>query len=299
MLSRIPVIFWQNLLDAAPWFAGGSLLGAAAQSWLKPEWVTRWLGEGRRGVWNAVLAGSLLPGCAMTTMPLAVGLKAKGVPRGTLTAFIMIAPILSPHTVILTFAMLGWKMAVGRILLPILMSLGIGWFLNALTTLPKVRSKSVLLRLQPAEPATMSCGCEGSCEGKMPGNPFAVSLREILNTLVPYFLGGLAVASALQAFLSPDFFQRHLQAGWLAYVAAAGAGIPLYVCEGAEVPLTASLLKLGLGSGPAFTFLLASVGTCLPTIAMAPRLIGISATVLYVTAWLLLAVGGGIVLSLF
>ena len=61
--------------------------------------------------------------------------------------------------------------------------------------------------------------------------------------------------------------------------------------------LTLALLKLGAGPGPAFTFLLSSVGTCLPTIAMAKRVIGSAATALYVVAWLLLAVGGGLLME--
>lgn len=73
--------------------------------------------------------------------------------------------------------------------------------------------------------------------------------------------------------------------------------MPLYVCEGGEVPLTLALLKLGVGIGPAFTFLLSSVGTCLPTLTMAPRIIGWRATWAYLAMWPLMAVGGGWILA--
>jgi hypothetical protein len=48
--------------------------------------------------------------------------------------------------------------------------------------------------------------------------------------------------------------------------------------------------------GPAFCFMLASVATCVPTIAMATRIIGWRATSIYLIAWLLLAVGGGMLM---
>jgi uncharacterized membrane protein YraQ (UPF0718 family) len=51
--------------------------------------------------------------------------------------------------------------------------------------------------------------------------------------------------------------------------------------------------------GPAFTFMLGAVGTCIPTIAMAPRVIGRTATYVYVGVWLLLAIGGGWLVSRF
>jgi hypothetical protein len=35
-------------------------------------------------------------------------------------------------------------------------------------------------------------------------------------------------------------------------------GIAAYVCEGGEVPLTAALVTMGVGIGPAFTFMQAS-----------------------------------------
>lgn len=96
-----------------------------------------------------------------------------------------------------------------------------------------------------------------------------------------------------------EVLAAHIRGGFFACLWAALAGIPLYVCDGGEIPLTLALLKLGAGPGPAFTFLLSSVGTCLPTIAMSRKIIGTAATTLYVVAWLILAVGGGLVMEWF
>ena len=81
------------------------------------------------------------------------------------------------------------------------------------------------------------------------------------------------------------------------YLAAVAIGIPIYVCDGGEIPLTRAFLEMGVAPGPAFCFMLASVGTCLPTISMAPRIIGWAATVVYLGAWLVLSVGGGLVMN--
>jgi len=60
------------------------------------------------------------------------------------------------------------------------------------------------------------------------------------------------------------------------------------------VPLTYALVARGLGSGPAFTFLLGSVGTCVPTLLMAQRVIGRRATAFYGLFWLAFAVVAGL-----
>jgi hypothetical protein len=43
--------------------------------------------------------------------------------------------------------------------------------------------------------------------------------------------------------------------GVWAYAVAVAAGIPAYVCEGGEVPLTPALVTMGVGIGPDFTFM--------------------------------------------
>jgi hypothetical protein len=72
-----------------------------------------------------------------------------------------------------------------------------------------------------------------------------------------------------------------------AYVAAAAAGRPAYVREEGEVPLTAALVTMGVGIGPAFTSIQASVGAWLPTLMMLPKLIGSRLTVVYLSFSLL------------
>lgn len=286
-VSAIINNFADLMRDAVPWFLVGAVLGVVAQVLVKPAWMLRWIQSERASVFHATVAGALLPGSSLTTVPLAVSLKSQGARLGTLTAFILISPLLSPETIVLTAAMLGGKMTVGRIVIPILMSLAMGLVLNAL----EKRTNSIF-RLPKAAGALKQDGCCAS-ETAEERPRFWPSFGKLLHPLWIYLLVGLLAVAVLQEWVTPADVAQYMHGGVLAYVIAAAVGIPLYVCEGAEVPLTFSLLKMGVGSGPAFTFLLASVGTCIPTIALAPRVIGWAATGVYVAAWLLLALGGG------
>ena len=299
MVEMIGQAFWVfvgHVRESAPWLLGGTLIGVALNRWVKADLVERWLQSGRTPVFAAAAAGAVLPGCAMTTMPLAASLRKKGAQIGTLAAFIMIAPILSPQTMVLNLALLGWRMTLGRLILPLLLSVALGLLINRLAEKKVAGFTPTMGPVKKREAGCADCCDHGESEGE--GSflqDFWTSIRELL----PYYAIGLFVVSFLQVAIPHELLAAHIRGGFRACLWAALAGIPLYVCDGGEIPLTLALLKLGAGPGPAFTFLLSSVGTCLPTIAMSRKIIGTAATTLYVVAWLILAVGGGMAMEWF
>ena len=111
-----------------------------------------------------------------------------------------------------------------------------------------------------------------------------------------YFLAGILVAAVLSALVPEDAVPDLLggSGGIAAFALATAVGIPLYVCEGEEVPLTVGLLATGLGPGPSLTFLLGSVGTCVPTLLMSRGILGDRATAFYLVFWILFAIGVGV-----
>ena len=150
----------------------------------------------------------------------------------------------------------------------------------------------------PEKKSCSGCGCSGGEEEEGPKKFWPVFV-DIIKDLGKYFVLGMAIASLLTVLLPPGFIMRYIGAsGPLAYAAAVLLGLPLYVCEGEEIPLTLSLLKLGLGPGPAFAFLLGSVGTCIPTMIMSQKLIGRRGLLVYVVWWLLFAFAAGFLFSL-
>jgi uncharacterized membrane protein YraQ (UPF0718 family) len=287
--------FLYLLLEAVPLFLLGAVLGAALETWLKPGWIERWIGSGHRSVTAAALAGAVLPGCAMSTMPLAQSLRCRGAALGSLTAFIMIAPILSPHTIFLTATLVSVPMAIGRVVLSLAVTLVLGAVLNAMERRGRLAPAPNLTTVDLDEPrsecASMAgdnecCATEPSLANGSPWRRFLEQLCSSVRSLTPYLLGGLFVAALISATVPADTIHKYLRGGWTAYFFAALVAFPIYVCDGGEIPLTRALLAMGVGPGPAFCFMLASVGTCLPTIAMAMRIIGWRATIIYVVAWL-------------
>ncbi len=293
-LLQILKEFLYLTLSVSPYFLMGAAFSSALKTYLKGGFVSRYLGKGTFSLINASVLGAVLPGCACATIPMAEGLKRLGAGLGTVTAFIMISPLLSPVTVLMTFGMLGWEITVARVFFSFVGSLVIGLVLNGLerygvagfgikTHNPRIRGLTVR---------------EESCYYMEQNQGFFGNLMSTVREVLKYFLIGMLIASVLTTLVPEDSLSSYMVAsGVLAYVVAAFLGIPLYVCEGEEVPITFALLKMGLGIGPAFTFLMGSVGTCLPTIIMAQKIIGKRAVLLYTLSWFVFAMGSGFLVS--
>lgn len=304
-VHTILTAFLQLVADTVVPFVFGLVLGSALEAFLPRRWAERWLTSGPNSLVIATLAGALLPGCAMSTVPVARSLRTRGAPLGTVTAFLLIAPLISPHTIVLTAALVGGGFAAARVVLPIVFTLAFGAVANALTartTAPQTTT-SETDHDHDSGCGGGKCGCDGDADNHdehehaaSPLGRFARQCFTNLRALAPVYVGSIAVVAALTAFVQPAQIAEYGN-GPLAYAAALVAGVPLYVCDGGEVPLTRSLLELGLGSGPAFTFMLASVGTCLPTIMMSLGIIGRRLTFAYVAGVLVLALVGGLIVA--
>jgi uncharacterized protein len=130
---------------------------------------------------------------------------------------------------------------------------------------------------------------------RLAGNTLRITRR-----VLPYFIAGIALTALLSTVIPEDAIAKLVggTAGPFAYLVAAVAGAPLYVCQGEEVPLTYAVLATGLGSGPALTFLLGSVGMCLPTVIMSRAILTPRVTYTYVPFWIAFTILSGLVFQL-
>lgn len=278
-----------------PYFLGGAAAGAALDVFVKPEHALKHLRGGWLSMSKAAVLGMVMPGCSCATMPMAEGLRRKGADLGTVVSFLLASPLVSPQTLVLTFAVLGWKFAAARALAALAGAVAIGALFLWLERRPGLLD---IPAPPPLKKCCSGCGCGGAGEKEGPRKFWPVFL-DIIKDLGKYFVLGMAIATLLTVLLPQDLVLRYIgSSGPLAYLSAALLGVPLYVCEGEEIPLTLSLMKLGLGPGPAFTFLLGSVGTCIPTMIMSQKLIGRRGLVVYAGWWLCFALAAGLVFGL-
>ena len=292
LILRLFNEFSSLTLQVVPYFILGTSFGAVLATYLKPESVSKYLNKGMGPVVNASVLGAILPGCACATMPMAEGLKSKGAGLGTVAAFIFVSPLLSPQTVILTYGMLGLKFALARVVFSLTGAITIGLVFSYFE---HRKLKGFVLHNQKEGHGCGSC-CAG--DGGIQRKSFLENFLQITQDLGKYFLLGMLIASLLTVLIPEEMIPKYIgSSGAFAYLVAVVVGIPVYICEGEEIPLTAALLKLGLGQGPAMSFLLGAVGTCIPTMIMAQKIIGKRPTFVYVLFWFVFAVAAGVLFS--
>jgi hypothetical protein len=291
MISAWAREFGSLLVDVTPYFAAGLLAAVLVRRWAPLSALSRrWL-RGAGGVYGAAVAGALLPGCCMAAVPMAAGLKAAGAGRGVVASFLLTSPLLSPQALVLTWGVLGWRMALARLA-------GTFAFLPLIGLALEALDRRRRLTADKTGDAGRDSSEPGSARLAMAPPPAPFPLwRDAADLALDYgrwLLVGLVVASLATALAPPDLLTRTLGAsGPLAYLAAAAVGIPAYICEGEEVPLALGLLRLGLGPGPTLTFLLGAVGTCLPTLIVSARIIGRRTTLVVAAAWFVFSIGAG------
>ncbi|MFH1619107.1 MAG: permease [bacterium] len=285
--------FLKLTLEVLPYFLIGAAFGALLETYPWPGNVLKKAVKGPFSVCLAALAGIILPGCACATMPMAESMKRRGAALGTIVAFIMSAPILSPQTAVLTWAVLGPEFTVARIFFALSGSIAAGMLFT--------RLENTADRFFITPPAPSEKHYPDGCYTEEEENAgFLANFWSVSKSLGKYFMIGMLISAVLTVLLPENAISRYIGgSGPAAYLLSLITGMPMYVCEGEEIPITLALMKNGLGRGPALTFLLGSVGTCIPTIAMARKIIGTKATFLYVAFWCLFALLSGLVFNLF
>jgi uncharacterized protein len=83
----------------------------------------------------ATAVGAFSPFCSCTVVPLVAGLLVAGVPLTPVMAFWVASPTMDPEIFALSVGMLGWPLAVARLLTTLALSFGVGYL-----TLMLVRS---------------------------------------------------------------------------------------------------------------------------------------------------------------
>jgi uncharacterized membrane protein YraQ (UPF0718 family) len=280
--------FSHMFLEALPFFVVAMVVAALLETKINVDRFLDPIIKSRFSVlWASLMAG-VLPGCACATVPLAEILKKKNANLATTGAFLLVSPLLGPHTVILTYAFLGLKFTVFRIVAAILGGVLIGFVFSL------CEKKGILS--MPEAKAASCCSKKSGCGTNEPLR-FWPTLWDSTKTFGGYFALGIAIAALLKAVVPMELIPTYLGSGVLAILVAVFMGIPIYVCEGEEIPITKALLHLGLAPGAGFAFMMGAVGTCIPTMLMAKKVIGGKPIVIYASYFFVFAFLCGIAFS--
>jgi uncharacterized protein len=283
--------FWGAVEAMAPYLLAGFAFAGALSVLLPARTVERHLGRpGWGALFKASLFGVPLPLCSCSVIPVAASLRRHGASRGATAAFLLSTPQTGVDSLAVTYSLLGPVFFVLRPVIAFVTGLVGGGLVDALER----RGGGAAAPLDACEDA---CCRPGQDRGRL-----ARALRHGFVTLprdmAPAMLVGLGLAGVIAACVPDAFFARVLGSGALAVAVMMAAGIPLYVCATASVPIAAALIAKGVSPGAALAFLITGPATNAATLTTLWAILGRRATLVVLATVAVTAFVSGLLMDL-
>jgi len=289
--------------ESAPWLLLGLLI-AGFMKWVVPmEMLERHMGNNRFiSIVKAALIGAPLPLCSCGVIPAAIGLRRSGASKSTTVSFLIATPETGVDSISVSYALLGPFFAIIRPISAIFTAIYAGvivkyFALDEQKTLPSKEDLPTSCCSSKKQQSNSDCdnseqikevdNAEESCcaSEKTDQNPDKLSLSsrlassiafssgKLLSDITKWLLIGLLLAAAIKTWVSTDFLLQWGD-GFVAMLAMALIGIPMYICATASTPLAAGFLAAGLSPGAILVFMLAGPATNIATMGMIKQEMG-------------------------
>ena len=110
---------------------------------------------------------------------------------------------------------------------------------------------------------------------------------------------GIIVASMISLVIPDDFFVSYFGLGYMGLIIMMFAGIPIYVCATASVPIAMALMLKGISPGAALVFLMTGPATNAATISTVWKILGKKTAFIYLTSVSGCSLVAGFIINLF
>lgn len=268
----------------------------------------------------ASFASFFIAACSCTVIPVASGIYYQGAGIGPAFIFLWVAPATNILAIIYTGSILGTKMVVSRVLSAVFMAFVVGAVMSfvfkreeakrtkdAVDVKTGIIAKKDLLLLMLILVSLLSPNYliqKGPYLHKVivwlvaslimliyafkakPIEEIKKWLKEswwFVRVILPFLLAGVFIVGVIGKLLPQEVIQKWLggsgiRAAWLATV----LGQIMYFATMTEAPFVDTLIKLGMGKGPALALLLTGPGMSLPNMLAIAKVFGIKKAAVYI-----------------
>ncbi len=154
---NIPLVLWfiyikgaAVLVELFQYWVVGMFIAAGLVVFVPWEKVKKRMGYGGFGAnLTAATAGAIIPICSCGIVPVLAGMVQAGIPLGPTMAFLIAAPMLNVPAVFITAGVLGWKLAIGRIIGTFFIALFVGGILSQWQRKERLLRRFIKLGITP------------------------------------------------------------------------------------------------------------------------------------------------------
>lgn len=207
------------------------------------------------GAAMALLLAFITPFCSCSTIPMVVTMLHQRVRFSTVMVFLFSSPVLDPTILTLMTAMLGWRVAILYTMITAVLSVFIGFILEALGFQKLVRDVIVTGYQEPTRNFDIAFAWKET--------------MSLMKSVYPYLLLGAAIGSFIHGAIPTAWISSLLGGNqwWLIPIAAI-IGVPLYIRLSTMIPISQILIAKGMALGPVMAILISSSGASLPEITL-------------------------------
>ena len=263
----------ENFLELGVYIIAGIFIAAVLEYYFKRKNFPM-----PGNIFTAFLLASILPVCACSVIP-SIEIFKNQMRKKVLMVFVFAAPLLNPYVVFLSASVLGLKYLVIRVVLSFVLAYGMA-------------TVYVFLDKENSIKGILGCKPEDRCNASW--TDVFERTEGLLKKLWPYILAAFVLSFAiaylpLTKWLTASDLNSHIRS----VLIAAGVGIPLYLCNGADIIIMGPLVHYSyIPLGTVLTFGLAANAICISSMVLYFKIIGVKQTLLltaFVFVFLLLS----------
>jgi len=306
---------WQLIAEMASYLLFGFAVAGFLHILIRPERVRKLLGKaGISTVIKACLVGVPMPLCSCSVIPVAASLRKSGASRGATAAFLSSTPQTGVDSIFATYALMGGPFTIVRVVVAFISGIVSGVLVDLFAKERPKPNKKETLSLNPkdalaptAEKPALSSAVftsfttldenltpKSCCESPRHSKPsFMEALRYGFITLpadlASSLLFGLLLGGLITTLMPEDLLSGAFSSGPLAFLLATLISLPLYICATASIPLAYALIAAGLSPGAALILLIVGPATNTATVVAVWKMLGRSATLIYIASLIAIA----------
>jgi hypothetical protein len=271
LIENFILELWNLTKDMSPYLLLGFLIAGILSVVISPASVEKNLGgKGLFPIVKASLFGIPLPLCSCGVIPVATSLYKHGANKSATTSFLISTPQTGVDSILITYSLLGPIFAIFRPIAALLAGIVGGLAVEIADNGSESNVK----------PSTQVIDNDKSFFRRIYEYGFISLPQDIGKPLIL----GIVVAAMIAMIVPEDFFASYFGNGFMGLIIMMFAGIPIYVCATASVPIALALMIKGLSPGAAFVFLMTGPATNAATISTVWKILGKQTAFIYLAA---------------
>jgi hypothetical protein len=287
---EVPAEFWNVLSQMAPYLLFGFLMAGVLSVLISQEIVERHLGgRGMGPVVKSSLFGVPLPLCSCGVIPVTASLRRHGASPGATTAFLLSTPQTGVDSILVTLSLLGPVYAIFRPIAALAQGILGG-------VLVLFFGEHYGGKLAPVEACGDAC-CSDEAKGGRLVQVLHYGFVDLPRDIGKSLLVGLVIAGLISALIPEAWFAKQLGRGIVPMLVMMAAGIPVYVCATASVPIAAALIHAGVSPGAALVFLMTGPATNAAALTTIWKVLGGRSAIIVLITVAVSALGCGLALD--